>query len=245
MSNMIRLRSEVEAVCPIWALVVPDWDDKQTWIFSPADDATEAQSLAAQSIIGAFDPSASAYQEWVRKNIMRLHEAVAGVCPIAGVGVPDWEVKDTWKFSQTGDATSQEIIDGQSIIDMFDPGTPALKLWEIQRRRLTASQKLLSDTSEHSLGTRANSQATWMRLNDIAEATSACLQLIADRAGIIMPTTSEIEAKVATTRASLGQNFSYPTASQVADHGLRRIMEDEIMMLIGIVIAAGMADPVE
>lgn len=245
MSNMIRLRSAVEAVCPVWALVVPDWDDRPTWIFTPAEGATEAQALAAQAVIDAFDPSASAYQEWARKNITRLHEAVAGACPITGVGVPDWEAKGTWRFSQTGDATAQEIADAQAVIDAFDPGTPALKVWETQKRRLTASQRLLSDTSEQSLGTRANSQATWMRLNDIAEAAHACLTLIAGRAGVAMPTAAEVEAQIAATRTGLGQTFPYPGAGQVADQGLRRIMENEIMVLIGTVIAAGMADPVE
>lgn len=175
-------------------------------------------------------------------NLERLHYLLSACCPMAGVSVADWNDKATWTVHYLN-ADEQQRAQAAQVIANFDPSPEALEAWIVLRRREIAAQMLLRDATEESLGARATSQAVWMRLNDIAEATHACLVLICQRGGLAHPSSAEIITQITANRLSLGQNFPYPSPTQVADQGLRRLTENEIMGLIGVVIGAGMADP--
>ena len=53
-------------------------------------------------------------------NLLKLHDAVAAVCPIHGVSVGDGENKTTWIISFKDEATNEEKAAAQAVIDAAD-----------------------------------------------------------------------------------------------------------------------------
>lgn len=62
--NLARLHETVAVVCPIISVEVGRRDDRATWRFSPAPEATSSQRTAAQSAIDNYDDSAEAQAAW-------------------------------------------------------------------------------------------------------------------------------------------------------------------------------------
>lgn len=53
-----------------------------------------------------------------------LHDAIAAVCPIAGVRIGDWANKATWGIDFDSSATAQQKTDAQTALTNFDPLAP-------------------------------------------------------------------------------------------------------------------------
>lgn len=52
-----------------------------------------------------------------------LHEAVSAVCPIDGVSVGDWGDRATWRVDFADEATIEQKVAAQSVVDGFDPAS--------------------------------------------------------------------------------------------------------------------------
>lgn len=50
-------------------------------------------------------------------NLLKLHDAIAAVCPINGISVGDGENKTTWTISFKETASTEEIAAAQAVID--------------------------------------------------------------------------------------------------------------------------------
>jgi len=53
-------------------------------------------------------------------NAIKLHNAIAAVCPINGVYIGDASDKSTWGFHALENATPEQIVSARSIIDSAD-----------------------------------------------------------------------------------------------------------------------------
>lgn len=54
-------------------------------------------------------------------NISYLHQLIAAVCPIYGISIGNEADKSTWIISFAPDATPEQQLAAQSVIDAFDP----------------------------------------------------------------------------------------------------------------------------
>jgi len=53
-------------------------------------------------------------------NAIKLHNAIAVVCPITGISVGKASDKTTWTFNATDTATDEQIAAAQAVIDAAD-----------------------------------------------------------------------------------------------------------------------------
>lgn len=179
-------------------------------------------------------------------NMKRLHLAIAAACPIEGVSLLSLEgvfSPANVRISYASSATAEQMAAAQAALEAYDGSPEADAQWEVLQARQNAGTALLTDREVTAVATRANAHATWIRINDLAEANYAALQLICERSGVNMPSSSEIATKIAENRTLAGQDFQFPTAAQTADQGLRRISELEIMTLVQTILLSGIADP--
>jgi hypothetical protein len=54
----------------------------------------------------------------------RLHDALAAVCPVAGVSIGDRADRSTWRVSYAPEATAAQIAAAQAVLAAFDPAAP-------------------------------------------------------------------------------------------------------------------------
>jgi hypothetical protein len=64
----------------------------------------------------------------------RLHEAVAAVCPIAGVSVGRWADRATWVFDPLPTATPDQTAAAAAVVAAFDASDAATTAWEEDRQ---------------------------------------------------------------------------------------------------------------
>lgn len=176
-------------------------------------------------------------------SLLRLHEAVAEVCPIDGVSVDSSTSPPTVSVAYSQGATEQEVSDAQVVVSGFDWSADAEAAWKIAKARQQAASQLLQAGGAVELGSRANAHASWFERNNVAEALWAALELVCVAADVPVPTVQQITDRIAANRTALGQTFTFPSAQDAAERGTRRLMEDDIFLLIQTILQTGGADP--
>ncbi len=111
----------------------------------------------------------------------------------------------------------------------------------LAKKRAAAAELLATADGDEHVAIRAADGAAFTHANTVAECWWAALTLVCQRAGVAVPTASEIAAQVTALRTT---DPGVP-ADQVADQGRRRLTQPEILTLIGGVIQSGGGDPIQ
>lgn len=77
-------------------------------------------------------------------NISKLDSAVKAVCPIHGVSVGDAADKATWRIDHKDEATAQQKVAAQSVVDAFDPAEPDTPVDQSDLDQLQKQMKALA-----------------------------------------------------------------------------------------------------
>lgn len=178
-------------------------------------------------------------------NPTRLHEAVAAVAPIFGVSFDNSTVPPGVRIDYRPQATPEQMVAAEAAVLAYDWSSEAESAWKIGQVRQEAGARLLQSAGAIEVGSRANANATWFERNNVAEALWAAIQLVCASANVPVPTVEQIAAKIAADRTAAGQTFLFPSAQDAAERGIRRLMENDILVLIQTILQSGGADPIE
>jgi hypothetical protein len=110
-------------------------------------------------------------------------------------------------------------------------------------RSAAAALMLHGDEPVH-FASRAADSTAFTLVNNVSEGFAAALQLIAQRAGVAVPTAAEIEAQIVANRAGQTIDPQAPTPADVAAQIGVRLGPAPIIGMIAAAIGLGAGDPI-
>ena len=77
-----------------------------------------------------------------------LHERIAAICPITGVGLGEITDKSTWRIDFRPEATTQQRADAQAVIAAFDVALEEQKLKDADQAKVDKKASLLTQPNK-------------------------------------------------------------------------------------------------
>lgn len=106
--------------------------------------------------------------------------------------------------------------------------------------RTAAIMATLGGETPSDVASRAAVTALFTRINDIAEAMIVLMKNLYTQTGTPWPNVAQL---ISEYRTQVGYDPVSPTPESVAADGIRRLMDPEIIQMLGMYLALGLGDP--
>lgn len=126
--DILKLHTQISAVCPIDGVSVGAVENKSTWSIQFRPEATEQEKAAADAVIDAFDLSAPIVPRSVTPYQARQALNAAGLRAAAEAAIASapQEIQDAWEYALTIERNSPFIAAVSGALGLSDQQIDAL-----------------------------------------------------------------------------------------------------------------------